>query len=235
MQPPVIFFIGPPQHGKTTAREICCKLTGLKGASCSDVIAGFLAARTGKTYEEVRALPKEETRKAFIEAAEYMCGNIGKLEPAPVDPSVDEDMLRIPSILIRTLYHAGRNVIDGVRRKLELNEGRKALDWNGIRSLVIWVEKTNGPKVLDNTELDRTWADEVLLNDGTIEDLTENLHKILIKYFPPPAKPEPTILNATGAVAGSGKVGENSGPGAILDSSGAVAGSRGVIKPFSAL
>jgi hypothetical protein len=89
--------------------------------------------------------------------------------------------------------------------------------------------------VADNTELDRTWADEVLLNDGTIEDLTEVLHKILIKYFPPPAKPEPTILNATGAPAAEGKIGANTGPGAILDSSGAVAGSRGVIKPFSAL
>jgi len=53
MQTPVIFVIGPPAHGKSTARKLLCDLTGVKGASCSDVIYQFLAARRKKLVDDV--------------------------------------------------------------------------------------------------------------------------------------------------------------------------------------
>jgi hypothetical protein len=229
MQPPVIFLIGQPQHGKSVARSIVCKLTGLKGASCSDVICGFLAERRGVSYESIRSLPKEQTRAEFVTAGDWLCGMDVVLKEKAKDETVDADMFRVPSALVRTLYHAGYNVIDGVRRALELEESFKHLHWNGIRTLTIWIERPNGPVVVDNTTIKKEQADEVVLNDGSEADLVEKLHAVLLKYFPPPPKKEPVILGAAGNVPSGG---------AILDGSGNVAGAHGerrIIKPFSAL
>jgi hypothetical protein len=229
MQPPVIFLIGPPQHGKSTARQITQKLTGLQGASCSDVIYAFLAERRKTTYEELKKIPKEEFRETLIKAGDWLCGMDGFHEVA-VDPTVDNDVLRVPSSLIRTLYQAGYRVIDGARRALELEEAKKHLEWNGVRHLTIWLERTGGPDIKDSTTVTKQQADEVITNDGSEADLTEALHQILLKYFSPPPKKEPEvkIFGAADAAPGTGQ---------ILDSSGNVAGAegKGIIKPFSAL
>ena len=226
MQPPVIFLIGPPQHGKTTARRMVEKLTGLSGASCSDVIYAFLAERRKVTIESLHELPKEEFRPTLIQAGDWLCGMDGFREPA-VDEKVDRDMLRVPSALIRTLVMAGVKVIDGARRALELEEAKKHLEWLGIRHLTIWVQKTGGPKIKDSTTVHSEQADETIFNDGTEADLVEALHKVLLKYFPPPPPREPVILGASDNPALAG--------GPILDSSGDVARKKGIIKPFSAL
>src|ERR1700728_4796197 len=164
MQQPVIFLIGPPQHGKTTARSIVCKLTGLKGASTSDVIYGFLAQRKGVDFHALKKLPKEDIRQELIEAGDWLCGTDVPIKEVAKDASIEVDMYRVPSALVRVLYHAGYNVIDGARRALELDNARSVLQWNGIRTLVIWIEKPDGPVVADNTSIKKEQADEIVVN-----------------------------------------------------------------------
>lgn len=205
MQPPVIFFIGPPQHGKTEARKQACEITGLGGASCSDVIHAFIAARRKITVAEWRAIPKEERRPIEIQAGDFLCGSIGKLEEQPVDDTVDRLFFRIPSGIVRVLYHQGIRVIDGVRRRLELDQARAHLEWNGVRSIVIWVERKGAPTIQDNTELTREQADEVILNDGSIAELHAAVLAVLKKYEPPKEEKVPDIYLGTKTPA-AGKI-----------------------------
>jgi hypothetical protein len=208
-QPPVIFFIGPPKHGKSTARNIVCELTGLVGASCSDFIYHFLALRKKVDVSVLRAIPKETFREELIECGDWMCKvePIHSLNEKAADPDIDGELYRCPSAIVRALYHSGVRVIDGVRRRTELNHAREHLDWCGVRTLVFWVQKPGGPKVKDNTDITKEFADEVVVNDGSIIELRTKLASLLEKYFakPKPAvpvvasvNPEGTILSASG-------------------------------------
>lgn len=205
MQMPVIFLIGPVQHGKSTARRLVSELTGLRGASCSDVIYALLALRKGVPETELRKIPKETLRPELIEFGNWLCGETEGLKEVPVDKTIDSEIdYRVPSAIIRTLYHAGVHVIDGARRSLELDQARAHLQWNGVRSLVIWVEKTGGPKIKDSTTVKKEQADHVVKNDGTEEELKARLKEILVKEFPPPEqapRAEPVILDASGGIA----------------------------------
>lgn len=183
MQPPVFFVVGPVGHGKSTAREILSKATYLKGASCSDVIYRFLAVRRNTTVEELRKIPKEELRPALVEAGDFMVGRIGKIEEVAANAEIDQSLYRIPSLLIRTLYLNGNNVIDGVRRRLELVDAIGHLEWNGIRALTIYVEDPRKPQIADNSEDLKDLSDERILNDGTPEELEIKLRAILEKHF----------------------------------------------------
>jgi hypothetical protein len=180
---PVIFVCGPVGHGKTTAREILSRITHLKGGSCSDVIYAILAQRRGVSVESLRHIPKEEIRPALIEVGDFVCGSVGQLTEVPVN-NIDESLYRHPSALIRTLYLSGYNVIDGVRRRLELQHARDHLDWNGVRSVVIHVEDPRKPKIADNSEDLRDLADNQIINDGTVNDLEIKLRAVLEQHFP---------------------------------------------------
>jgi hypothetical protein len=180
--PPVFFVCGKPQHGKTTVRNLLAQLTHLKGGSCSDVVYHFLAVRRQVSVEALRAEPKEALRPALCEAGDFLCGG-APLHEVPANPEVDGQVYRHPSTLVRTLYLNGYNIIDGVRRRLELQHAREHLDWNGVRSLVIYVDRPGQPEIVDNTEDLRETADEVVSNDGTIEDLQPKLISILEKHF----------------------------------------------------
>ncbi len=185
MQPPVIFFIGPPQHGKTESRKLACEITGLEGASCSDVIHAFIAARLKMSVQDWRNIPREERRQAEIEAGDFLCGSIGKLSTVALDGTVDGEFFRIPSGIIRVLFHRGIRVIDGVRRNLELDQARAHLEWLGIRSIVIWVERPGHATIADNTELTAAQADEKIVNDGDLQALRASVRAVLEKYQPP--------------------------------------------------
>lgn len=183
--PPVILVCGPAGHGKTTAREILCKLTALKGGSCSDVIFSYLALLRGTTVEELRKLDKEELRPELVKVGNWLCGDIGDLEEAKSpDAPKASDIYRVPSTLIRTLYHNNRNVIDGVRRTLELKHAVEHLEWNGIRVLSIFITNPNGPAIPDNTEDLSSLCDEQVVNDGTVEELEKKLIEVLVRRFP---------------------------------------------------
>jgi len=183
LQPPVIFVIGPPHHGKTETRKLFSELTYLKGDSTSNVIYRFLALRRQVSVEELHRIPKEELRPLLIEAGDFMVGARSAIAEVPVNKEIDDILYRIPSALIRTLYMNGYNIIDGVRRKSELSDARKHLEWNGVRHLTIWVERPGLPTVADNTELTHEEADEVLINDGSLDDLRAKAKAILEKHF----------------------------------------------------
>lgn len=191
MNAPVFFFIGPPQHGKTEARLQASEITGLPGASCSDVIHAFLAARMKSTVAKWREQDREVRRPAEIEAGDYLCGHIGHLNLVAFDPTVDKDFYRCPSGLIRPLVQRGVRLIDGVRRRLELSDAVNHLDWNGIPSVTIWVERPGAPDIRDNTELTREHATEHIVNDGDLAQLKAAVRAVLEKYAPP--KSEPSI------------------------------------------
>lgn len=183
MQAPVIFVVGPVGHGKTTVRELLVELTHLRGGSCSDIIYQFLAIRKEVSVESLRQLPKEHLRPELIEAGDYLCGSVGTLKEVPKNPEVDTEVWCHPSALIRTLYLNGVNVIDGVRRRLELVDASAHLEWNGVRHLTIHVQRPDASRVPDNSEDLRELADELIANDGTVEELRERLKAILDKHF----------------------------------------------------
>lgn len=183
MQTPVIIVIGPPHHGKTETRKILSELTFQKGESTSTIIYSFLAHRRQIPLAELQALPKESMRPDLIEAGDFLVGQIDKLYLDAVDPKIDGAVFRIPSALVRTLYMSGYNIIDGVRRKTELTDSIKHLEWNGVRTLVVWVERPGAGAITDNTELTQSDANEIILNDGTLEDLREKLKAMLEKVY----------------------------------------------------
>lgn len=181
MQPPVIFLIGPPGHGKTESRKILSEITHLKGQSTSEVIYAYLAERRGTTIAELKKIPKEELRAELIKAGDYLCGQVGQFGDAPAE--IDSQLYRIPSALVRMLYLAGHNIIDGVRRRLELSDAIKHLEWNGVRSLVLWIQRPAAPIIKDNTELSPLDAHLIIDNDGTLEELRGKLFHTLELTF----------------------------------------------------
>lgn len=206
MQPPVIFLIGPTQHGKSEARRHICALTGLNGGSCSDVIYHWLAKQKNVSVETLQAIPKETLRPELIRAGDFLCGTIATLEEIPPGSELDSDY-RIPSLLVRTLYHNRRQIIDGVRRPLELRDAISHLTWNGVRTLTIWIQDPRKEVVQDNTHVTSADADEVVSNDGDTEELKAKLAAILEKHFPVskvPAPPMPVLTKAEAqALAGA--------------------------------
>jgi predicted CopG family antitoxin len=182
MQTPVIFLIGHPGHGKTEARKALCEITHLKGESTSEVIYHVLAKRRGVSVAELKKTAKEYLRPALIEMGDFICGGPAPTEEA-IDKTVDASLYRIPSALVRTLYVSGYNIIDGARRKRELSDSNAFLAWNGVRTLTIWVDRPGHPYPADNTELTREDADEVVVNDGPLIALKQELFEILEKHF----------------------------------------------------
>jgi hypothetical protein len=182
--PPVILIAGPAGHGKTTAREILVKLTGLRGGSCSDVVYHYLALLKGVPVSELFKQDKETLRPELVKTGNWLCGDIGNLQEALGDAPCSDDVYRVPSTLVRTLYHNRRNIIDGVRRRQELLHAIEHLEWNGIRVLSIFVSNPTGPKIEDNTENLSSLCDELVSNDGTVEQLETKLSEILCRRFP---------------------------------------------------
>lgn len=189
MNAPCIFVVGPIGHGKTTAREILSRVTHMKGASCSDVIYHVLAARRSTpekrvSVEELRQTPKEALRPVLIELGDFICGQIGTITEVAANAEVDESLFRSPSALIRALYMNGYNVIDGVRRRLELQDAKTHLDWNGVRAITIHVFDPRKPLIQDNSEDLRDLSDNQIVNDGTVNDLEIKLKAVLEQHFP---------------------------------------------------
>jgi hypothetical protein len=183
MQTPVFFIVGPVGHGKSTAREILSQLTHLKGGSCSDVIYGCLARRRNVSVDTLRQIPKEELRPTLIALGDFICGSGPKLAEDPADIAFDDAVFRHPSALIRMLYLNGYNVIDGVRRKAELEHARAQLDWNGVRSFVVHVHDPRKALIADNSEDLTEFADLKIVNEGTVEELEVKLKTWLEELF----------------------------------------------------
>ena len=175
----VYVFIGPPAHGKTLARKIFCELTGVKGASTSDVIYALMARFTGVSEAELREVPKEELRPKLVELGNYLCGNSNELSKNAFKDPIPDSIYRGPSMLTRTLFHTGFRAFDGIRRKAELEEFRYIMNWLGIQTFVIWVHRDGLASVADNTEVTVEDATTVLANTGTPGDLRQKIEALL--------------------------------------------------------
>jgi hypothetical protein len=169
--PAVVLFIGPPRHGKTTARKILSELINQPGASCSDVIYPLLAKHLKMTESELRAMDKEEARPMLVEFGDYLCGKVETLSVVPGGTPGPGVYFRSPSTLFRSLYLMGIRLIDGVRRKEELDEIRQVLRWLNVPLVVFWVERPGSPPTDDNTAVTASDADITVLNDGTPTEL----------------------------------------------------------------
>jgi hypothetical protein len=175
----VYIFIGPPTHGKTLARKIFCELTGLNGASTSDVIYALMARFMGVSEAELRETPKEEIRPKLIELGDYLCASSNDLSKNAFANPISESLYRGPSMLTRALFHAGIRVFDGVRRKSELTEIRHIMNWLGIETHVLWVYRDEDEFITDNTEVTREDATVIVANTGTPSDLREKINTLL--------------------------------------------------------
>ena len=177
--PPVFLFLGPPRHGKTTARKIFAELTSLTGASCSDVIYPLLAKHIGITEAELRAKDKNLIRESLVTFGDFLCNqrqDLGELHRSgETDDEVRARYFRCPSTLIRTLYLMGIRAIDGVRRRDELAEAKQIFAWMNVPVVTFWVERTGADTPSDNTEVTSGDADIVLLNDGDPSELKGKL------------------------------------------------------------
>jgi hypothetical protein len=177
--PAVFLFLGPPRHGKTTARKIFAELTSLTGASCSDVIYPLLAKHIGITEAELRAKDKNLIRESLVTFGDFLCNqrqDLGELHRSgETDDEVRARYFRCPSTLIRTLYLMGIRAIDGVRRRDELAEAKQIFAWMNVPVVTFWVERTGADTPSDNTEVTSGDADIVLLNDGDPSELKGKL------------------------------------------------------------
>lgn len=179
-QPKAVYiFIGPPAHGKTLARKIFCELTGIKGASTSDVIYALMARFSGVSEAELRETPKEELRPKLVELGDYLCGGSDDLSKNAFKTPIPDNIYRGPSMLTRTLFHTGFLAFDGVRRKSELEEIRYTMAWLGLETFVLWVHRDEAPAIADNTEVTIEDATHVIANTGTPADLREKIVALL--------------------------------------------------------
>jgi hypothetical protein len=176
---PVFLFLGPPRHGKTTARKILSELIQLPGASCSDVIYPLLAKHIGITEAELRAKDKNLIRESLVTFGDFLCNqrqDLGELHRSgETEDEVRARYFRCPSTLIRTLYLMGFRVIDGVRRRDELLEAKQIFTWMNVPVMTFWVHRPGVESPSDNTEVTSGDADLVLANDGDPSELKGKL------------------------------------------------------------
>ena len=154
-----LFLIGgAPEVGKTTFRKLMSEYTELPGGSCSDVVYAIMATRTGKTVEELRAMPKSELRPKLVELGNAIC---------------DAD----PAYLVRYLYERGVRIVDGIRRKEELAAVLKEFSCVGV-----WIVNPRAAVVTDNTELTAADFPIVIQNDGTVDELALKVADFAIRH-----------------------------------------------------
>lgn len=216
---PIFLCMGPSQHGKTTVRKMLVEKTGFAGDSTSNVIYAMISFLTGKSEEELRAIPKEEFRARLIEYGDWITQHADKLSPE-LDAMLTkegrealpalEQSAREPSALVRMLFLAGACIIDGVRRKRELLHALTHLAWAGYHPVTLWIENPNKPvNPKDNLELTKDFVKPsfVIVNDGDLDALEQKVEGVLktLGWNPAianPAKVElpPEILDSKGNV-----------------------------------
>ena len=147
----VIVIIGKARAGKTTFAKYLADLYGTKSAGTSDIVYKAMAIARNCKEEELRQIPKEELRPVLIDFANYLCSVV-------------------PDFLSSAIIQEGFDVIDGIRRRSELEA--LAAKHN---IAVYFVDRTEGV-VEDNFELDKDDADFIVDNNGKLGDfkITEN-------------------------------------------------------------
>lgn len=154
-----ILIIGNKLHGKTTlAKMICQRLPSAESHSTSSYLVYRLGLLCGVSEEEILK-DKETYRPKLVELGNAMC---------------DADAGCLVSLC---LWSARSDVviIDGVRRFSEFNNVK---DWFDH---VIWIDRPEQPLGLDNLELGPEQGTEIIVNDGSLDDLKAKAEEFLLK------------------------------------------------------
>jgi hypothetical protein len=148
----ITVVIGPARAGKTTFANWLSRQNGEKTGGTSQIVYKLMANARGCPLEELYRVPKELLRPHLIKFADSLC-----------------DIY--PDILSAGLLMEGITVIDGIRRREELEELARKHDIE-----VYYVKRDKGT-VKDNFELVEDDADFIVDNNGNMEQF---------KIFPNP-------------------------------------------------
>jgi hypothetical protein len=145
-----------PQSGKSTVATEAARLMGTTWINSSAVIAERLEERLrlpAGRIAETRKLDHEAYRPALIEEGNRMVAE-------GTSPGVE-------------CVRRGYRVIDGIRRRDELEAAIDEIRARGGRSLVICVRRPDAPALTDNTEAAAlaALADATIANDGSLTQL----------------------------------------------------------------
>lgn len=179
-----VFVIGPAQHGKTTVRKRLAQVLGVKGASCSDflyVLWSLLERGPGPGVLKER--PKEESRPKLVALGNWITtdGDTEADFPFEFFPEADLFFLRKlvsrhPGALIQAALRDGVRVLDGVRRRVELEAALPVISWFGEPPAIVWVEDPRKERIpQDNLDIPASVASHIVLNDGSLEELDEKI------------------------------------------------------------
>jgi dephospho-CoA kinase len=165
-----IFVVaGHPQTGKTEVAIAIGELLGTPAVSSSAVINGRVERRLrlpAGRIEQVRRRNPDHYRADLIAEGDAMT-RAGQA----------------PGVLC---VEAGFHVIDGIRRKSELAASIAAAEQRGLRSVVIFVERSSSLNSNpDNSEGQalRAAADMIVYNDSDLNHLRDQIVKDLTAYL----------------------------------------------------
>lgn len=152
-----IVVCGKPQSGKDTVAEMLSFFLNRSYSSCSDVIYYDLAKTLGIEEWELRSIPKENLRHLLVAHGDHM---------------TEEN----PSALVDgIILDLNSDILVGVRRVRELESLYE--DYGDVVS--IWVNRPDAPKIDDNTTINQHACDVIIDNDGTIEQLEQEVMELL--------------------------------------------------------
>jgi dephospho-CoA kinase len=142
----IIIVIGRARSGKSTFSNYLSTISGIKYAGTSDVVYKYMALARNVDVEELYKIPKEELRPNLITFANALC------EIYPI-------------FLSEALIKDGCSIIEGIRRKSELEALKRKYD-----TYVVYIDRDEGT-VNDNFEMDRHDADHIITNYSDLDDL----------------------------------------------------------------
>jgi hypothetical protein len=157
MRPALILIIGLPEAGKTEVSTIMADLLGWQRGSCSDFIYKLYSVAHGVDEDFARRRPKNVIRQQLIDIGDAVC-----------------DVY--PEFLAMGAYKSGVQVLDGVRRKAELDALKEAVSNHLI---TFWVKRPLYAHPKDNTSVTELDADYVIFNNGSLEALRETVTRTL--------------------------------------------------------
>ena len=159
-----IAVIGLPQHGKSTFARMLSELSGKPNGATSRVILDFLSRIDGIDYgtdwhTSVHPGLHSVFRERLVKAGDALCAIK-------------------PSILAEALINQGCGIVEGIRRKAELDATRLQFGRESRFMLVVWVDRPDHGLITDNTTVTKDDANVVITN-STLEQLEAEARRIL--------------------------------------------------------
>lgn len=150
----VILVIGPAKAGKDTVSKMLSELLDKKYAGTSDILYNIYSICTNKSVNELKHIDKELLRSSLIELGNYL---------------TDDH----PIFLSEKLLAQGYTIINGIRRKAELDY----LQFKVVNAFVIYVDRNTG--ISDNFNISKDRADIVVENNEDLASLYEKIKSLI--------------------------------------------------------